>query len=95
MIDGKAVEVVADNKNNAMDLAQVKLNYDDFDEFYFDINYIEWEDDTDHVIEDLINKSVKRWNPNDNYYLLSRFIKNINPIPEPTIELKEEFDEIF
>lgn len=95
MVDGHCCKVSANNRTQALSEAATQLGYDDdldrfgIDQFYDDLNLIEWKDDSHRYILDYSNKSIETF-PMETPYQLEGFLK-ITKTKKPIKSLKDEW----
>lgn len=95
MVDGHCCKVSANNRSQALSKAATRLGYDDdldqfgIDQFYDDLNLIEWKDDKHRYIHDYSNKCTETF-PVETPYQLEGFLK-ITKIKKPVKSLKDEW----
>lgn len=91
-LDGTVVETIAETKTIALNdiFTANSLLYEEYTDFFYDINYVEWQEDELYYLQNLVTNKLET--RTDCY--LSKFLTH-NPIAEPVGELVSEFEENY
>lgn len=91
-IDGTVEWCIAPTKTIALnDIFKRKVDeYETYDDFFYDINFVEWKDNSKRYLQNLITRTMEVFPVNSRYNLI-----NFTPTPEPVEELRLEFEENY
>lgn len=88
LIDGSVAETIANSKKEALDFVCKHFQYDDEEEFFNDINYIEWVESGYRYFQNLVTNTLES-NTTLNYFLPTL---KFSPTKKPTRQLQVEYE---
>lgn len=88
-LDSETVKTVAETKTIALNniFKSKSHEYEDYNDFFFDLNYVEWEENGLYYLQNLVTDTLE----SSKFPYLSKFL-TFNPIAEPVEELVSEFE---
>ena len=91
-IDGSIERCAAPTKTIALNniFKRTVDEYETYDDFFYDINFVEWEDGSQRYLQNLVTRTLETFPVNSSCHLI-----NFNPIDEPVEELVSEFEENY